>query len=116
MDMKTTDGGERGDVLEREATVARLMSAAFHIGREPRSEPYKSGCRQQIAYRLGGKKPACPWPHGSPQCDAFYAGVDEGWAIAREELERRKTPEQRLEETKARTDYQSTKERRAGNS
>jgi hypothetical protein len=66
--------------------IDTLMSEAFHGAREPRSVAYKAGCRAKLAAVVRGERGGvtCPYLVGSAECDAFWAGVEEGSVIARQ--------------------------------
>lgn len=63
--------------------IEQLFKAAFDKPRDPRSAEYKEGVRAALAYRVNGARIHCPYPAGSAQFDAFYAGIAEGHAIWR---------------------------------
>lgn len=64
----------------------RLMSAAFFVGRQPRSEQYRQGVRAILAHRLeAAPLPEVPFPIGTPEADAYFSGQNEGRDIARRE-------------------------------
>lgn len=65
--------------------IDQLMETAFgpETYRDPRSQEYKAGAKAVLAYRVWGTKIECPWPAGTAQADAFFAGLDEGHAIWR---------------------------------
>ena len=65
------------------ALVDRLFNEAFAPGREPRSAEYKAGVRALLDQRVGRGRLACPYPAGTAQADAFYAGADEGRVLWR---------------------------------
>ncbi|MCP4304683.1 MAG: hypothetical protein GY788_07370 [bacterium] len=61
-----------------------LLNAAFTKPRTPRSPAYKAGALAQLRFRAIGHKPACPYPHGTADADAWYSGSEEGaklWAF-----------------------------------
>jgi hypothetical protein len=63
------------------------MAEAFFVGRDPRSDQYRQGARSILVHRLRGSAlPAIPYRLGTPEADAYFAGQDEGRAIARREL------------------------------
>ena len=68
------------------AIVDDLMAKAFAPGREPRSGSYKAGVRALLQSQVvGGQAVANPFPRGSAEADAFWAGVEEGkviWELA----------------------------------
>lgn len=61
-----------------------LFAAQFKPGRTPRSEEYKSGVRMLLRRLIHSAEFRCPYPEGSVQMDAFFAGVEEGWIIWRQ--------------------------------
>jgi len=59
-----------------------LFMEAFSGPRTLRSDEYKSGVFAALQFRLGetgGLR--CPYPEGSVQMDAWFAGVGEGHSI-----------------------------------
>jgi hypothetical protein len=60
-----------------------LFMEAFSVPRTLRSDEYKSGvfAALQFCFEEIDKK-RCPYPEGSVQADAWFAGVDEGHSIA----------------------------------
>ena len=61
-----------------------IFNKAFKKPRDPRSPEYQNGALCALRYRLGEiGKIHCPHPIGTAQADAWFAGVDEGHAIAR---------------------------------
>ena len=63
-------------------TVADLMKLAFEAsGRAWRSVEYRDGVRAVLEFRYERKTPHLPQQPGTPQCDAFLAGMEEGWAL-----------------------------------
>lgn len=61
--------------------VDRLMKNAFDRTRDPRSYPYKLGVFSLLASRATRTTLSRPYVPGTVDCDAFYAGVDEGKVI-----------------------------------
>lgn len=60
-----------------------VFDAAFVKPRNARSDEYKLGLLNCLKVRLeGAKNITCPYPEGSAQADAYYAGVDEARALA----------------------------------
>lgn len=59
-------------------TAMEIFNAAFHPVRDPRSDEYKQGVLAALSFRIGGQKIPHPYPMGTTQADAFYAGIDEG--------------------------------------
>lgn len=83
------------DQGQKPVNVAELLfKAAFDVPRDPRSAEYKEGVRACLAYRVTGARLRSPYPMGTVQADAFYAGVDEGNQLwrAHRELEKRSRP------------------------
>jgi len=68
--------------------VQTLFDQAFPATRTPRSRAYREGVLVALRFRLG-ELPAirCPYAMGSAKADAFRAGIEEGHAIARRELQ-----------------------------
>lgn len=64
--------------------VRRLMAAAFDSARDPRSQPYQSGVRDTLAYKLCGTHLRNPYDMGTAAADAWLAGCDEGVAILKQ--------------------------------
>lgn len=69
-------------------TVDSLMAAAFDRPREPRSSAYKAGVRAHLVRVIENKTIAVPYPFGTAERDAFYAGENEGQAIYRQAWEK----------------------------
>ncbi|GEM_PF-1672257 len=61
--------------------VTRLMTAAFAVGRDPRSDAYRSGVQDTLVAKLCGKALVNPFELGTPSADAWFAGTSEGIAI-----------------------------------
>lgn len=66
--------------------VDTLLDAAFDESRAPRSAEYKDGARSVLEAKVSGGRLHCPYPHGTAQCDAFFAGVTEGNQLWRAHL------------------------------
>jgi len=66
--------------------IEKLISAAFNIPRDPRSDAYKVGAREILMCRTIGTKYACPYKLGTAEADAFFAGSDEGNRIWQQHL------------------------------
>ena len=67
-------------------TATSLFEAAFHPHRDPRSDAYKAGVLAALRFRLNeAERVHCPYPPGTAEADAFFSGVQEGHALAREE-------------------------------
>jgi hypothetical protein len=61
----------------------QVFDHAFKPGREPRSEAYRAGVLACLRTRVDGAPIcACPYPAGSAERDAYYAGVEEGRALS----------------------------------
>ena len=65
------------------STVNELMNAAFNRPRGARRDAYKAGVESKLSHALYAVSMACPYADCTAECDAFYAGVDEGRAIVR---------------------------------
>lgn len=61
--------------------VDDLMRAAFNIARDKRSDAYKLGARELLKHRAAGIRFVSPFPMGTAEADAFFAGSDEGRMI-----------------------------------
>lgn len=71
---------------DREAARARadrLTDEAFAPGRCFRSPEYVAGVRARLRYSMAGDHVTNPYPVGTSDADAFFAGCDEGRLIAR---------------------------------
>ena len=64
-----------------EMTAAQLFDSAFSHTRTKRSEEYKAGVLALLRRRIDGVPVQCPYSEGTASFDAFYAGIEEGWAI-----------------------------------
>lgn len=65
------------------SAARRAFDAAFHEGRETRSEAYRAGVLHCLQTRLDGQPHVpCFYAPGSAERDAYYAGVDEGRALS----------------------------------
>lgn len=73
---------------QKTITVDGLMAAAFDRPRDPRSAAYKAGVRAHLARVIENKTIAVPYPSGTAERDAFYAGETEGQAIYRQAWEK----------------------------
>jgi hypothetical protein len=63
-------------------TVDELMKLAFEgSGRTWRSFEYRNGVRAVLQFRYERKTPHLPEQPGTPQCDAFLGGMEEGWLL-----------------------------------
>lgn len=69
--------------------AAAILAAAFapERGRTPRSAAYKAGALAALEHRLEGRRLECTYEVGTAEADAWFAGVDEGAALARAERE-----------------------------
>lgn len=48
--------------------------------RTPRSAAYKAGVLALLKYRMReAENCPCPYAAGTADCDAFFAGMEEGW-------------------------------------
>ena len=65
------------------STIDKLMQQTFGRARDPRSDEYKAGCRALLECKAFKKQIKCPYPMGTAQADAFYAGTDEGHGVWR---------------------------------
>ena len=64
-------------------TAQAIFDEAFKPGRAPRSDAYKQGVMACLRLRVDGLAyEACPYPEGSAQADAYFAGVEEGRQLA----------------------------------
>lgn len=70
--------------LSGDALVAALVLAAFAQPRMQRSGFYLAGINGALRLQACSEPMRCPWRAGSAECDAFYAGVDEGLALWRD--------------------------------
>ena len=68
--------------------VDEIVRLAFGAPRMPRSEAYQAGVRDQLRARALGRQMLCPYPQGTAEADAWFAGMDEGNALWRAELAR----------------------------
>ena len=66
------------------ARVQAVFRQAFDVPRDPTSLEYRRGVLDALACRLEGARMAPPWPVGSVQFDAWYAGTTEGHRRASE--------------------------------
>lgn len=69
-------------------TVDELMRRAFDVPRDPRSAEYKQGVRDTLIFRIEGDQMVLPYDIGTAQCDAYFAGREEGnliWRALQEE-------------------------------
>jgi hypothetical protein len=66
-------------------SIDELMTKAFAVPRDRRSEEYKKGVRSALELRFNGEKQTCPYEAGTAQADAFFSGINEGFDIWRRE-------------------------------
>ena len=74
-----------------------IFREAFAKPRDPRSKAYKDGVLRTLRLRLGdvdavSADPLMGYELGTPECDAYFAGTDEGHRRAREYLEKSMEP------------------------
>ena len=65
-------------------TALDLFNLAFGPGviRSPRSVPYRQGVLDRLCYDTGERDYIqCPWREGTPEADAYNAGIDEARQI-----------------------------------
>jgi hypothetical protein len=68
--------------LSRAQEVDQLFNKEFFPGRSPRSAPYRQGVRSVLDFHIADIAfPPLPWPEGTAEADAFFAGQNEGWEI-----------------------------------
>ncbi len=63
------------------STAQELYESAFQPGRPPRSVFYRAGmldCLRYLTGESGNGAGRCPYPQGSVEFDAYFAGWDEG--------------------------------------
>lgn len=70
-------------------TIDDLVNLAFSRAQSPRSDEYKAGVHAILVYWANQETCTCPYPSGSAQADAFFAGVAEGHDIWRDWNDRR---------------------------
>lgn len=69
--------------MTEKLTAQTVFDKAFEPGREPRSEAYKQGALACLRARIDGAPLVKnPFPAGSAESDAYYAGVAEGRALS----------------------------------
>ena len=88
------------------STAKQIFDAAFSKPRDPRSEAYKDGVLRTLGMRLRefdlapGDTPK-QYVLGTAECDAYFAGCDEGHRLASEYQEKvgagRTVPNDRVE-------------------
>lgn len=70
------------------ALVDATVAAGFSASRMPRSAAYRDGVRGLLLLRATGARLLCPHRPGTAECDAFFAGVEEGKDWWRHQVER----------------------------
>lgn len=60
--------------------IEDLVDHEFQFG-DPRSQEYREGAIDLICRREIGAELRKPYAMGTAQADAYWAGVDRGWAI-----------------------------------
>jgi transposase InsO family protein len=97
-DFTTSAGNTMKDsnIPPLERLARRLHDQAFNpdLYRDPHSLQYKAGALRAIRWQLGVERKrlrdeGLPYPPGTPEMDAFFAGYEEGKAIHRRYLETR---------------------------
>lgn len=63
--------------------IERLLTASFEVARDPRSAAYRAGARDLLISKLCDTTLRSPFPLGTAQADAWFAGRDEGVSIHR---------------------------------
>lgn len=70
----------------KELTAQAVFDKAFdkNTGRAPRSEAYKKGVIHCLQVRVNGQssRVKCPYAVGTAECDAYFAGIEEGRALS----------------------------------
>jgi hypothetical protein len=77
----------RQQLAEVEQLVEQVIAAAFPPSRTPRSAPYRDGVRAVLRYRALGRRIVIPHAVGTAEADAFFAGVDCGHHLWREQAQ-----------------------------
>ncbi len=62
-------------------TAQHLFEVAFSRARDARSPEYRQGVMECLRNKLEGTRLRCPYPLGTSQADAYFAGKDEGLAL-----------------------------------
>lgn len=70
------------------ALVDATVAAGFSASRMPRSDAYREGVRGLLLLRATNARLLCPWRPGTAECDAFFAGVEEGKDWWRHQVEK----------------------------
>jgi hypothetical protein len=80
-----TRKSEKAVNLSVDAIMAERFSGEKYPGATPRSEEYKAGVRAALEYHINDAVnfPPLPYPAGTPQADAWFAGTDEGHRLWR---------------------------------
>jgi len=74
-----TRKSEKAVNLSVDAIMAERFSGEKYPGATPRSEEYKAGVRAALEYRINNRpQPPMPYPVGTAQADAYFAGQDYG--------------------------------------
>lgn len=69
--------------IDKEPMAQRVFDKAFTPVRTERSAAYKQGVLQCLQVRLdGAAHRECPYAIGTAEADAYFAGIDEGRALA----------------------------------
>lgn len=69
--------------MSEKPTAQAVYDKAFEPGREARSDAYKLGVLTCLRVRIDGMELVKnPYPAGTAESDAYYAGVAEGRALA----------------------------------
>lgn len=69
-------------------SVEELVADRFRFG-DRRSDAYKAGFRaaaERLLIGTGAVAKALQYPEGSPERDAFFAGLDDGYAFTKARL------------------------------
>jgi hypothetical protein len=78
-------GGFQKMQEETAMTIAtQLYEKAFHSTRDPRSEVYKAGVLDTLNFKESGSKLPHPYPLGTVEADAWFAGNQEGHSLWRD--------------------------------
>lgn len=73
---------ENGNKAEIKKALAQYEAALSNL-RAPKSNAFKKGCRTGMYCMIVGAATGVPYKEGTPQCDAWRAGMDEGMRIWR---------------------------------
>lgn len=74
-----------------EHMLDQLMARAFNRPRTLRSAEYRYGTRAYLEGKFFGRPTTSPFADGTPQADAYYAGIDEGRHIWQRHIDLEKT-------------------------